>query len=143
MTRRRKSKTKSISGIYIITCLPTGDQYIGKSKDIVTRCAQHSSSLRKGNHVNSRLQRLYDIHGILSLEMKIVELLPKSKLSIAEWEWINKLNPSLNIMDRKLTRDEFLLLASLAAKGYHTKYISRKLALTPGYIKYLLSKYTP
>lgn len=139
--RPKHGASRRISGIYTITCTtPTGvHTYVGKSKHIHARCYQHSSSLRKGHHANKRLQALYDTHGILSLEMKIIELVPPPKLCAREWYWINELNPSLNIMDRKLSNQIIEDIRALRASGYKDKYICRKYCLTKGYLKYLLS----
>lgn len=51
------------SGIYSITCLPTGRCYIGSAKNIQKRWHIHRCQLRSGKHHSSRLQATWSKHG--------------------------------------------------------------------------------
>lgn len=51
------------AGIYVIYNLATDSMYIGQSKNIYLRFVKHRARLKKGSHVNKKLQNLYDLYG--------------------------------------------------------------------------------
>lgn len=51
------------SGIYLISNLVNGKVYIGSSKNITKRKAQHFSDLRNGKHTNCYLQNAWNKYG--------------------------------------------------------------------------------
>jgi len=61
-----------ISGIYRITNRWNGDFYIGRSKDIYWRFYQHRRSLRRGCHVNKKLQKAWNRYGEIEFEFDII-----------------------------------------------------------------------
>lgn len=50
-------------GIYAITNQATGRQYIGSSRNCQRRFSEHLSRLRRGTHVNGKLQSSWNKHG--------------------------------------------------------------------------------
>lgn len=58
------------SGIYIIQNLISGKVYIGSAVDIKARWGEHLSSLKKGSHGNSHLQRAWNRYGSKAFEFK-------------------------------------------------------------------------
>jgi group I intron endonuclease len=52
-----------MQGVYEIVNKNNGKRYIGSSVDIDLRFKGHLRDLRKGKHVNIKLQRAYDKHG--------------------------------------------------------------------------------
>lgn len=51
------------SGVYQIVNLINGKRYVGSSKNINQRIAQHKRALRKNRHVNNYLQNSYNKYG--------------------------------------------------------------------------------
>ena len=51
------------SGIYTITCTPSGRSYIGSAKDFAARWWQHRRALRDGKHHSIALQRAWNRYG--------------------------------------------------------------------------------
>lgn len=83
------------SGVYCITT-PNGSKYVGSTKRLNQRWNEHKSGLRRGCHENSRLQRAYEVHGD-GLCFEILQLCAEEERLSVEQEWIDKLNPRLNI----------------------------------------------
>lgn len=54
---------KRVSGIYLITCVPSGRVYVGQSVSIRHRWEEHRRSLRTGVHRNPILQASYNKYG--------------------------------------------------------------------------------
>ena len=77
------------SGIYRTTNAADGKVYIGQSKNLETRLAQHKSSLRSGKHTNLKLQDAWDRDGGGSFVFEIVMLLDDNRcLNSAEEGWL-------------------------------------------------------
>lgn len=87
-----KSKT-SISGIYKITCKPTGRFYIGSSNDIETRWYHHKRDLKNNNHYNRLLSRACKKYGFNSFEWEVIEECPSETLLEREQYYIDILQP--------------------------------------------------
>lgn len=62
-----------ISGIYKITCVPTGKVYIGQSCDIYNRWYMHKWELNKQKHGNSYLQHAWNKYGENNFNFEIIE----------------------------------------------------------------------
>lgn len=100
-------KFKITSGIYLITCLPTKDTYIGKSKNLNQRWCQHRSDLKSNKHNNPHLQALYNTHGPKAFTMELIELVEdKGSLETREAFYINTMSPNLNVVDTKLSKND-------------------------------------
>lgn len=77
-----------MTGIYKITCVPTGECYIGQSVSIKRCWATHKRELRRGEHYNKHLQRTYDKYGESNFTYEILEQCPASKLNEREQFYI-------------------------------------------------------
>ena len=84
-----------MTGIYKITCLSTGEVYVGQSTAIARRWATHKRELKKGIHYNKHLQRTYDKYGEDDFVYEILEQCPAEKLNEREKFYI-KIYDSFN-----------------------------------------------
>ena len=87
---------KNCKGIYKIEynnqCI-----YVGQSINIKDRINGHKRKLRKDNHDNKYLQRLYNKHGNDFIYSVIEEVGDVYTLTQREMYWIDKLNPICNM----------------------------------------------
>lgn len=82
------SSLPRISGVYKITCTPSGKVYIGSSKDIRQRWFDHTSKLRKNKHSNPHLQAAWNKYGVDNFLIEVVEeVLPDRCFERENW-WI-------------------------------------------------------
>lgn len=80
-----------MTGIYKITNKNNGKIYIGQSKDIMRRWADHEKLLLKHAHHSTKLQNDFDSNGgIGAFEFSVVELCSLSDLDEREKFYINK-----------------------------------------------------
>lgn len=86
------------SGIYCITCIPTGDRYVGFSGGIEHRVRQHRTHLRMKTHFNSSLQNLWNLHGEDDFAVCVLQKTRCIAVILRYWEavWLYRLRPSLN-----------------------------------------------
>jgi DNA-binding transcriptional regulator YhcF (GntR family) len=63
------------AGVYAIRCVPTGQVYVGSSKDVSWRKVVHWARLRNGTHYNLRLQEAWTRHGEEAFVFEVLELL--------------------------------------------------------------------
>ena len=73
-------------GIYSITNTLTGTAYFGQSRDIGDRWYKHKQLLRRGKHVNERLQRAWNKYGETLFEFKILELVEDVSINLTPLE---------------------------------------------------------
>ena len=83
-----------ISGVYKITNNITGDFYVGSSKDIKYRWANHKSPSMWKQHPNSKLYRDMAQYGRDNFTIEVIE--ETADLKEREQYWIEQLNPSYN-----------------------------------------------
>jgi len=78
-------------GVYMITCLPTGQVYIGASVNTESRYSGHRSQLKSGKHINKAFLELFNQYGELAFEYKVVELCnpTRGELSHCEQKWMD------------------------------------------------------
>lgn len=62
----------SACGIYFITNTATGRIYVGSSRNCHRRFSEHRSRLRRGLHVNGKLQASWNKHGERAFEFSMV-----------------------------------------------------------------------
>lgn len=87
-----------LTGIYMITCIPTKHVYIGSSKDIRARIrGGHLLPLNRGTHDNSYLQNSWNKYGADSFKVDILELCEESRLVELETKFVLLYNS----MDRR------------------------------------------
>lgn len=88
--------------IYKIQCNATEQSYVGSTmKGLNVRKNQHLSSLRRGAHVNFKLQQVFNEHGEDSLSFLVLEESNKSPRD-REKHWMDKVRADrrLNIVER-------------------------------------------
>jgi predicted GIY-YIG superfamily endonuclease len=93
------ARTRKI-GIYGITCAPTGQVYIGSSRDIARRWWEHRHHLRLGRHYNSKLQAAWAEHGERAFRFVVIAEPASDKLQWAENLFLaaaREAGPTLNI----------------------------------------------
>ena len=84
--------TAILSGIYRIDG-PNGRFYVGSAKRISRRWIEHKRDLRKGNHVNPKLQAAWNYHGEQAFSISVLEYVERLEdLIKREQFWIDKLN---------------------------------------------------
>ena len=87
---KRVLQNSTCSGIYKITCLKTGEIYIGKSTDIKNRWQQHCKTVFNcGTIASSLLHTKMKQYGIENFTFELVEQVPKDQLSEREKFYIS------------------------------------------------------
>jgi len=85
------------SGIYKITNTLNNKFYIGSSCRIKKRYLQHRSLLKRGEHQNFILQRVYDKYGIDIFRFETLAICPKKYLQKLEQWFIDTQKPYYNL----------------------------------------------
>ncbi len=80
------------SGIYAITRIASGKQYIGSSYDVVARMGKHREQLRGNRHHCKHLQNAWNKYGEAEFTFEIIELFSgdKADLCAREQEWLDR-----------------------------------------------------
>ena len=87
---KRVLQNTTCSGIYKITCITTGEIYIGKSTDIKNRWQQHcKTAFNCGTIASSLLHTKMKQYGIENFTFEVVEKVPKEQLTEREKFYIN------------------------------------------------------
>lgn len=90
---RAKEGAMMMQGIYKITNIITGEEYVGQSVDIKKRWYEHK---RKLNNATHSLKISFKKFGIDKFEFIVLELCEQESLNERETHWINKLKPVFN-----------------------------------------------
>jgi group I intron endonuclease len=80
------------SGVYAITNTVNGKQYVGSSKHLGQRQAEHRLLLRKGLHPNRHLQAAFVRYGEQAFEYRILEECSPETMIAREQHWIDALD---------------------------------------------------
>ena len=72
------------SGVYAITNMLTGEQYLGASAHVESRLRAHRSALSIGHHPNKALQASWNRYGSFAFSFELLESRPVSELKEAE-----------------------------------------------------------
>ena len=86
---------KDVSGIYAITA-PNGAHYIGSSKHIGRRRAQHLRALSTNNHHNKYLQKIFNKYGRDGLVFSIILICGEENLFMYEQILLDNFKPQIN-----------------------------------------------
>lgn len=81
------------SGVYKITCIPTGRFYIGCSVDLKKRTRKHILQLRDGRHDNPILQRAFRKYGEGAFVVEYLEVVPRQQVVEREQFYLDTLCP--------------------------------------------------
>lgn len=84
------------SGVYKITCVPTGKPYIGSSINIPKRINTHLSQLRNHKHPNQHLQYAFIKYGENAFTFEILLYCEPEFLLLREEEYISKFDSFQN-----------------------------------------------
>lgn len=85
------------TGVYLITCTPTGKCYVGSASiTFPRRWDNHRSELRRGVHPNRYLQRAWSKYGADAFRFEILERIEPERVIEAEQRWIDLLDPVFN-----------------------------------------------
>lgn len=93
------SISKFDCGIYKIVS-PSGNFYIGSSKQIPKRWADHRRHLEKGTHTNSILQNAVNKYGLDALSFEKILICQPSELLFYEQLLLDSYKPKYNICDK-------------------------------------------
>lgn len=116
------------SGIYKLSA--GGHVYIGSSKNLYARLAEHRTDLKENRHSNNFLQKVYNKYGIENMQVDIVEFCDPDDRINRESFWIKELNADMNLQDpvsHSLSEISKQKLSNSIKKGlsegkYKTKY---------------------
>ena len=78
-------------GIYSITNLIDGKQYVGSTINFKRRFRQHKQALQTNRHYNKHLRRAVKIYGLEFFEFNILELCEENELLKLEQKYLNKI----------------------------------------------------
>ena len=84
---KAKTHQPTNCGIYELRCILTGENYVGKSKDLAKRKSSHFSQLNAGEHGN--MQQAYNSYGAEFIEFNILRLCLPENLDQYEKIYIN------------------------------------------------------
>lgn len=85
-----------ISGVYKITNTITGDFYIGSSKDVKRRWAEHKRPYTWKQHQNNPMYHDMKRYGLDSFEFQVIEEVEIEQLKKAEQQFIENMKPTYN-----------------------------------------------
>lgn len=92
-----RDKRLHASGVYSITCAPTGKVYVGSAVDMFTRWRGHHYHLSAGSHHCSHLQRAWRKYGPEAFTFAVVEFAGRDVLRTREQYHIDSVIPSLRL----------------------------------------------
>ena len=87
---------EKVSGVYKITNMITGDFYIGSSKDVKHRWAEHKCQSVWKNYPNNQLYQDMRKYGLDKFVFEILEEVEESFLKVTEQQFIERLSPTYN-----------------------------------------------
>lgn len=136
---------KNKSGIYKLSA--GGHIYIGSSKNLYARLAEHRSDLYYRRHTNTFLQRVCNKEGIENFDIEILEFCPPENRIVREKYWIDKLDADMNIQDpvshelseESISKLKHSIRVGYAAGRYKKKYDYAKIECYDYFGKYLTS----
>lgn len=79
------------SGIYALTCIATGQSYVGSAVSLKHRVHRHILNLKNGRRKNKPLQDCFNKVGLDGFEVKFLEECPIPALLNRERYWVRKL----------------------------------------------------
>ncbi len=86
-----------IRGVYLVTCLETGEQYVGQSVNIAKRWARHRALLNANRHERVMWQTAWNTYGPDAFTWDVLEEVPAGRdLTARESHYISGLKPAFN-----------------------------------------------
>lgn len=83
------SSIPQTSGIYKITCFPTGKVYVGSAVNLYRRWQEHRTALRRDAHKNVHLQNAWRKYGEDAFVFTVLELILSPFLIEREQYWLD------------------------------------------------------
>lgn len=88
---RQYKERKVPVGIFVIRCLPTGETWVGASRNLDGQRNSSFFGLRLGSHRNREMQAAWKAHGEDAFEFSIVELLEDEEVGpIGRDTWLKE-----------------------------------------------------
>ena len=84
------------AGVYQITCIPSGNVYIGSSVALDRRLREHKRELRIGTHCSSYMQNSWNKYGHDAFEFKVLVICEKDMTLFYEQILLDALEPKFN-----------------------------------------------
>src|SRR5262245_7408010 len=102
-----------MQGIYAITCVPTGEQYIGMAKHVYRRWWEHENLILNGRHHSRSLMQAWITHAPTAFTWSVLAIVDDaSALRQVEREYLRKLRPAFNTEGARPRRHRAELLAA-------------------------------
>lgn len=128
-------------GIYKISNIIDNRTYIGSSKNIKGRFAEHKRLLKNEKHNNIHLLRFVNKYGIDCLIFEVIELCNVQDLIAKEQYYMDLLQPKFNICKiankppvyRKFTKDDIMKIIELYNSGKSLNWIAVNLLNNSSY----------
>ena len=117
-----RSKANAISGIYKITNLATNEFYIGSSKNIESRWANHKAKFKSNEETSNKLYLDFRKFGLENFKFEILEKC-SNNIKEKEQEYIDKLNPQYNI--KAAHSNKIYKIDELKRKNYIKDYYNK------------------
>ena len=83
------TSTNKVSGIYKITCITSGKEYVGQSVDIAERFRAHIKAALAYGPATNKLYQEMKIYKPSDFLFQVLEEVPRAKLNERESYWIN------------------------------------------------------
>ena len=114
-----------VATIYRIRCA-SGAAYIGSTYHLARRVVEHRRDLRKGNHPNASLQRLWNLHGEGSFTFAALAECEEEVRQAVEQDWITATPGAVNVRSpvarseaqRRADRVDARVAALLGGRGW-------------------------
>ena len=88
----------SVSGVYRLLNIITGECYVGSSTNLGNRLAVHRYRMQNRIHANRNVQAAFDEHGINAFSFEVLKLVTdKTQLIAYEQHYIDQLMPAYNL----------------------------------------------
>ena len=87
---------KNVSGVYKITCLHTGNIYIGSSFNIKKRRKEHRGHLNRNTHHSRYLQNSWNKYGAENFKFEILIICDKHNVLFYEQQCLDLYKPKFN-----------------------------------------------
>lgn len=122
------SRFNAMSGVYRITCKPTGNIYIGSAFSFKRRWKHHKFQLNRGAHDSKYMQRSWRKYGAEAFAFEVLVVCDKSHVLMYEQIFLDALSPAFNtckvagscagVKHTEATRENF----SKAQRSWRKKY---------------------
>jgi len=76
------------AGVYLLLNTRNGKAYVGSTRNLRTRRAEHLRKLRRGEHHSAKLQNAWRKHGAEAFEFKVLAVVEPGRLLATEQHWI-------------------------------------------------------